>query len=254
METANTFEPAWAYPRQGWPTATGLAWHRGEHGDHLRLWLPPTMIGITVHDTRGLEGLAWQEERLTPLPRTWVTRPNKSRFPMTAIYQADEKYLYQPNITYAVTIDRGGIPVWPTPADAEGDRYVWFDPNGVPLLGVPDHRKFAALPDNWQTELQTIPEVTAATSPTIADTFRQFIAQTFIPDSGEHQLTTEQIYSIYRRWLTTAGVPTQWWANKIHLARWISESGEFRRWAGRTPQGYRRGFTGLRLPDGAWNE
>lgn len=252
--TANTFEPAWAYPRQGWDSAdTGLAWHRGQHGDDLRLWLPPGMIGVTVHDTRGLEGLAWQEERLSPLPRTWVTRPDKARFPMTAIYRADEKYFYQPNITYAVTIDKGGIPVWPTPADDDGDRYTWIDPNGIPLLGVPDWHGFAPLPIDWQQELQTAQAAAPATALTRDDTFRRFIAQTFVPDSTEHQLTTDEIYSIYRRWLEISGVPAQWWAKKIHLARWISESGEFRRWAGRTPAGYRRGFTGLRLPDGAWN-
>jgi hypothetical protein len=252
--TENTFEPAWAYPRQGWSPETGLAWHHGQHGDSLRLWLRPGMIGVTIHDTRGLEGLAWQEERLSPLPRTWVTRPNKTRFPMTAIYQAAEKYQYQSNITYGVTIDRGGIPVWPTPADDKGDRYTWFDPDGVPLLGVPDWMGFSSLPGDWQSELQTTRETVPAASPTMDDTFRRFIAQTFVPDSTEHQLTTDEICTIYQRWLEISDVPAHWWANKIHLGRWISESGEFRRWAGRTPAGYRRGFTGLRLPDGAWNE
>lgn len=247
-----TFEPAWSYPRHGWGLQTGLSWHTTHHGDELRLWLPPGLIGITIHDDRGLEALAWQEARLGDLRPTWITRPAKSRYG-TAIYSVQDGFAYHPTITYAVTVETGNIPVWPTPTE-DGDRWAWFDRNGVPLLGSPDKREFTDLPQPWQEDLRSTRQGTPAQDLGTEDLFRIFVNQTFVPNGPEHQLTSDEIYSTYRQWADMTDLPPTRRGNKIHLSRWISESLDFHRWAGRTPAGYRRGFTGLRFPDGAWNK
>lgn len=252
MDT-RTYEPAWAYLRTGWPRDTGLAWRHTHHGDELRLWLPPGFIAITVHDDRGLEALAWQEERVGPLGRTWITRPSKARYG-TRIYQCRPDWQFQQTITSGVTVDTGNIPVWPTPTADGEDRWVWVDPDGVPLLSAMDPHGVPDLGHDWFEELRlTNNSNTAPVTITRDDVLRRFLSATFVQNGPEHRLTTEEIFRVYQQWQTEAKVAPVWWTDKGTLARWLNESDSYRRWAGRTPDGYRRGFDGLRYPDGTWN-
>lgn len=253
MDT-RTYEPAWAYMQHDWPRDTGLAWRRTQHGDELRLWLPPGFLAITVHDDRGLEALAWQEERVGPMNRTWVTRPTKARYG-TRIYQCPPDWTFQQNIGPSVTVERGNIPVWPTPTSDRGDRWTWHDPDGVPLLGSMDPHDIPHLGDAWFMELRLANDRDSVPPAATRDDYlRWFLAQTFVPNGPDHRLTTDDIYQAYLHWQEAAAVPPIWWTDKGTLGRWLSASNDYRRWAGRTPQGYRRGFDGLRFPDGAWND
>lgn len=251
-----TYEPAWAYARRGWPPATWLGWTWTGNGDELTLDLPPGLIGITVWDDAGLEALAWleaQKDGPGPLPPTWTTRPSKSRFG-TRIYQVTAGLKFRQRVTEGVAVTLGGIPVWPSPADG-GDRWTWFDPQNIPLLDAPDHREFALLGSGkWPTELHVTSEPCEPVTPNLGSVLDRFLQQTFVAAGPEHRMTTADIFAIYGRWLDVANVPLSWRAkDKGTLGRLLADRG-YGRWDGRTPDGFRRGFDGLRFPDGAWND
>lgn len=253
METsARTYEPAWAYHRHGWPRRTGLEWIHTRHGDELRLWLPPNMVGVRLEDQRAVDALAWQEARVgARLGPAWVTRPGKSAGG-TLVFLCDPGIQFEQTVTTGVTIERAHIPVWPSRTE-DGDEWCWYDPGGVRLLGAPDPGEMGGMPHAWHTELVLRREQEPETAWTIDDTLRQFVAQTFVPNGPEHRLTSEEIYQVYREWCEATDVHLNFRLAKEALGRWISESTSFHKWAGRTRVGYRRGFTGLRYPSGSWN-
>lgn len=246
-----TYEPAWSYQRHGWPTTTGIRWVPGDHGDELRLWLPPGMMGIRVHDEAALEALAWQEKRVRTRLRTWMTRPGKAPYGVM-VYVCPSASQFQQNITTGVTVESGNIPVWPTPTD-DGDRWTWYDPGGTPLLGSPPEREMLHLPGDWAVELTLSTDASPDQQWTTDQSLRQFVDQTFLPNGREHLVLSEEVHAVYADWCRTTSVPAHMQVGKVALARWLSESTSFHRWSGRTRAGYRRGFTGLRYPDGSWN-
>lgn len=244
-----TYEPAWGYRRHAWSVDTGLEWVHGKHGDELRLTLPPHMVAIRTHDDPAIEALAWQEARVGPLHRTWTTRPGKARYGYK-VYECDPRQMQQ-TITTGVTIETSNIPVWPTPVE-DGDRWTWYDPEGIPLLGPPEP-DFSPIGAAWLEELTLTLDRPSEIRRTNDDYLRCFIGQTFVPNGHEHRLTSEEIYQVYRDWCAATELHPNMVVPKVYLGRWINESTAFHKWAGRTAAGYRRGFTGLRYPDGSWN-
>lgn len=249
--TLRTFEPAWAYRRHHWPIGTGIEWVTGTHGDELRLWLPASFIGIHIEDRAAVEALAWQEQRVgVPLGQAWSSQRERGAHGYR-IYRVEPGIRTQPTITTGVTIEVGHIPVWPTPT-GDGGRWQWYDHDGIPLLGSPPEREIYTMRGKWREELTLAFDTDAPPATTPEDYLSKFVAETFVPNGPEHRLTTEEIYGLYGEWADLVKLSERHRVPKIMVGRWLSESPVFHRWAGRTKAGYRRGFTGLRLPDGAW--
>lgn len=253
MEMTSTYQPAWAYRQHEWPQRTGLEWTHTKHGDELRLWLPPGMVGVRIEDQRAVEALAWQEARVgAQLGPAWTTRPGNGPGG-TMIFLCDPGVQFDQTIGTGVTVEQSHIPVWPSCTE-DGGQWMWYDPDGVPLLGAPPAGELTGLPSQWLVEMMLRRELEPDPHWTADDTLRQFVAETFVPNGDEHRLTTEEIYRTYRAWVEASEIHPNHQVPKLHLARWISESTSFHKWAGRTKVGYRRGFTGLRYPTGSWNQ
>lgn len=237
--------PAWAYHRN-WNGVGHLQWRVGPHGDQLHWILPVEFVAVSVPSADALEHIAWQEDRHGALPRTWVSRPEKAD-PATG-------YRLYTRSGWALLDDamfETTIPVWPTPTGSEG-RYVWHDPDNIPLLSTPGHAGIGYLPSEWVDRYSNIDRVEIPDY-SLDDWMDMFLRSTFVyTGEGYDQVTTEDIYALYKPWAELGGVPHAFRVNKIHLGRWMSETAGYRRWAGRSAAGFRRGYTGLRLPDGGW--
>lgn len=241
--------PAWSYANQGWPHTTGLVWdHAGTDG--LRMWLPPNLMSIKVRSLEGREHLAWLEARLGNLPDTYVSGPVDDAGVVGAyVFQCPMQERYRPDVTMDV-VTASTFAVWPTLGTS---RMRWFDQRTGLDTGVPEH-SFPWLPEAWREELHSSLDLTIPQADrSVPDVLERFVRETFV-QAGPHDLAlyTEDIFEAYTHWVDINEIPESLRAKKVTLGQWLSSSDGLRRWAGRTPLGFRRGFVGLRFPDGKW--
>lgn len=216
----------------------------------LRVWLPSNLMSIKVRSIKGLEHLAWLEARLGKLPETTVSGPREYGGRVGAyVFQCPMQEQYRGDVTMDVVTART-FAVWPTVGTSQ---FRWFDQRTGLDTGVPQVA-FPWLPEAWRDELRSslrleIPQADQSTDQVL----ERFVTETFVQcGADEMALYTEEIFEAYTHWLDINKIPEPLRAKKVVVGQWLSASGGLRRWAGRTPLGFRRGFVGLRFPDGGW--
>jgi hypothetical protein len=244
---------AWAYHASGWPLDTAPRWYTNDDGDQLALRLPDGVIGLYIHDSPAFDLLAWAEEKYGVLPTTWTSKPQAiPSAGLTRLYRVPTDRIWREIMPHGPVVIHGNeIAVWPSYAPDLEAQFVWQYGTDRGSLTPPAFDALPALPELWIDHLAVERGTSPATIPrfgtTSSDMIRRFLNLTFVATgSQDDQIATEDIHNLYLRWAQIAPTfhapPSRALIGRICAER-------FEPWSGRTEQGFRRGFVGLRFPE-----
>lgn len=161
LPAGRKFPPPSGWTGRGAPYPSGAdvqEWIDGTAGDgNICLRMPDGVIGLDVDNYRDKAGGAWLaelEEKLGPLPATWMSTARDDGISGIRFYRVPASMNWPgqaaPGIEIIQAAHRYAV-VWPS-AHPEGGTYGWVSPE----RGAPHVQQLPALPDGWVQYLQQL--------------------------------------------------------------------------------------------------